>query len=232
MLYFLLRRIKRRLKNDFFCFFAKKSLNTVYVFGDSHGTYCFRKLIRQHINLSCNAITMHRVGRDGIPFFCSRFCHPSNVFIFCYGEIDCRNHVARQLEKGRSLQDITRLLVDSYFERIARSVSSCSKIIVCSLPPPAKFSGKLEPLNQKFFPHAGSDQDRLIFTKKINSLICEASLAYGFGFLDLFCGFEDSSGFLLESMSDGICHIVHNDLVLERLVVLLDAPSSLQSRCH
>jgi hypothetical protein len=88
------------------------------------------------------------------------------------------------------------------------------------------------PLNQKLFPHAGSDQDRLVFTKEINSLIYKASLAYSFGFLDLFRGFEDSSGFLLESMSDGICHIIQNDLVLERLVVLLDAPSSLHSRCH
>jgi hypothetical protein len=140
--------------------------------------------------------------------------------------------VARQIEKGRSFQDIASSLVSSYFERIARSVSSCKKIVVCSLPPPAFFSAKAEPLNQKFLPHAGSDQDRLIFTKKINSLIYEASLAYGFGFLDLFRGFQDSSGFLLESMSDGICHIIQNDLVLERLIVLLDAPSSLHSRCH
>ena len=164
--------------------------------------------------------------------FLRQFLSPFKYIYFCYGEIDCRNHVARQLEKGRSLQEITRLLVKSYFERIARSVSSCRKIIVCSLPSPASFSGKLEPSNQKLFPHAGSDQDRLVFTKEINSLIYKASLAYSFGFLDLFRGFEDSSGFLLESMSDGICHIIQNDLVLERLVVLLDAPSSLLSRCH
>lgn len=228
----MLRFLLRRLKNDFFCLFAKRRLNTIYVFGDSHGNYCFQKLMRQHINLSCNSITMHRVGRDGIPFFCNRFCHSSNVFIFCYGEIDCRNHVARQLEKGRSLQDITSSLVSSYFERIVQSVSSFKKIVVCSLPPPVFFAGKMQPLNQEVFPHAGSDQDRLIFTKNINSLIYNASHAYGFGFLDLFHGFEDSSGFLLESMSDGICHIIQNDLVLERLVVLLDAPSNLHCRCH
>ena len=64
----MLRFLLRRLKNDFFCLFAKRRLNTIYVFGDSHGNYCFQKLMRQHINLSCNSITMHRVGRDGIPF--------------------------------------------------------------------------------------------------------------------------------------------------------------------
>jgi len=113
-----------------------------------------------------------------------------------------------------------------------QSVSSFKKIVVCSLPPPVFFAGKMQPLNQEVFPHAGSDQDRLIFTKNINSLIYNASLAYGFGFLDLFHGFEDSSGFLLESISDGVCHIIQNDRVLERLVVLLDEPSRLFGKCH
>lgn len=214
------RRAKRSFQNLIFCLLSPKHREKILIFGDSHGRFCFENFSSLVVNLSCNSVTMYRVGTMGVPFFCKKFVEPRNRFVFCFGEIDCRNHIARQVGKGRVLDEIIRTLVDAYFEAIAQATLPSKRVVVCSLPPPASFreqnvSGYTD------IPFAGSDADRASFTKQINQAIFAHCQIYNFYFLDIYHGYETPEGMLNLGISDGICHITNNLLIRQRLATIL-----------
>ena len=92
----------------------------LFLFGDSHCNYNFKGLTVPHKNLYRNSITMHRVGRDHINFINWRMIGISDndTVIYQFGEVDCRNHVGKQILIGRDLQNIIMELIDNYIKSI------------------------------------------------------------------------------------------------------------------
>ena len=104
----------------------------IYVFGDSHAKFNFIDCPFPIKILEENSITMYRVGRDKeIIHFNKQYLGKENVFVFCFGEIDCRAHITKQVELGREKEEIIKSLVDSYLNTIRLLITEYDKIIIC-----------------------------------------------------------------------------------------------------
>ena len=63
----------------------------LYIYGDSHGDFSFRNLQYPHRNRITYSKTMHGVGTNRtLPMFEPGDLSPDSIFIFSYGEVDCR----------------------------------------------------------------------------------------------------------------------------------------------
>jgi hypothetical protein len=93
----------------------------IYIYGDSHGMFSFKKLNIPHRNYSEISVTMHRIGRDNQIINFNNIEH-NNESIIClvYGEVDCRCHIQRQIDIGRSEDDVIYELVNKKEENISK----------------------------------------------------------------------------------------------------------------
>ena len=194
----------------------------IFILGDSHARYNFANLSIPNLNLSENSITMHRIGRDNtIINFNSDYNSPDNIFILCYGEVDCRCHIARQIELGRNKYEICKSLVENYFNTIKNNIISYKSIIIVSVTPPT--SKKLLTLPDDFpFPLLGDDEERVDNTKIINSLLEEYCKIYGYTFLNIYNFYADYDGTLCFKYSDTVVHIQDNKYILETLSEIIN----------
>ena len=201
-----------------------ESLTSLYIFGDSHARYNFKNLDIPHVMLSHDSITMHRIGRDNsIVNFHSQYNGVGNTFVLLYGEVDCRCHIYRQLAEGRELNAVCKTLVDNYFATMANNITSYDKIVVCSITPSIRRSEyeRVHGVVTHSFPFMGTDDERVTYTKLMNSLISEKCREMGYIFLDVFGEYSRDDGTLKSELSDGICHISDNSFVLAKLKQLL-----------
>jgi hypothetical protein len=191
------------------------------IFGDSHARFNFKNLSIPNLNLSENSITMHRIGRDNtIAHFNPEYNSLDNIFILCYGEVDCRCHIARQIALGRDKYEICKSLVENYFNTIKNNIISYKSIIIVSVTPPT--SKKLFNLPDDFpFPMLGDDEERVDNTKIINSLLEEYCKIYGYTFLNIYNFYADYDGTLCSKYSDMIVHIEDNKYILEKVSEIL-----------
>lgn len=196
----------------------------IYIFGDSHANFNMKNLSKEHINLHHNSITMHRVGRDNqIINFNSNMNGENNIFIFFYGEVDCRCHIYKQLELGRELNDIIELLVDSYFKTICNNIVTYDKIIIGSITPPVNKEWHKSihgPITHEF-PILDTDNNRVLYTKLMNKKIEEYCLKYNYKYLDIYNNYSDTNGLLLVNKSDNNCHILDNRDIHLKLTELI-----------
>ena len=197
------------------------SVYMIYIFGDSHANYNFRDLPLPNINLHENSITMHRIGRDGILKFNPTYCRPDSIFIFAYGEIDCRCHVGKQLRLGRVFEDICKELVDAYIHTINTAIFTFKKVIICSIVPPISSQYWNEPSDFPF-PMIGDDAERVKTTERINTLIKEACASHGYVFLDIYDYYAEEDKTLRYDLSDKIVHIANNIYIHNALQTILD----------
>ena len=190
----------------------------IAVFGDSHGFKCMSG-VDCH-NFSQNSITMHRIGRDKIiPGFNPNFNHVDNTFVFYYGEVDCRCHVFKQLALGRNLDDIIEELTTNFIETIKLNITAYKQIIIGSIVPPIKLEEYLlknEPVTHEF-PFLGTDQERVLYTQLMNKSLKDKCSKNEFTFLDLYNDYARTDGTLVYELSDGVCHIGDNSMILEKL---------------
>jgi len=188
----------------------------IYIFGDSHADFNFRNFRAN--NYAVPSITMHRVGRDNIIMnFKPMFNNEDSTFLFNYGEVDCRCNIGKQIIDGRNLQEVSQLLVDNYFKTIKNNVKLYKNIIVVAIIPPTKkgdFEKIYGPITHEY-PFVGSDDDRLLYHKTVNSLLEDRCVENGFIFFDPFDHYSDDDGFLLHSLSDTQVHIGDNSEILE-----------------
>lgn len=196
----------------------------IFIFGDSHANACFKGLSLPHRNGYVNSITMHRVGRDNtILQFNPSLLSRDNTFIFLYGEVDCRCHVARQKAAGRSVTETCETLVSAYFKTIANNITAYKKIIVCAVVPPTR-QAEYEALNGSIthaFPFIGTDEERILYTNTINALIKDQCERYGYTFFDPHAPYRRDDGTLKFELSDTCCHIKENEHILTALADIL-----------
>ena len=196
----------------------------IYVFGDSHARFNIKNFEMKHENLSENSITMFRIGRDKhIINFSKSYNNPDNIFIFFYGEVDCRCHVYKQIQLGRNLNEIVEELVSKYFDTIKNNVLLYKKIIIGSITPTMckeKYESKHGPITHEF-PFMGTDFERMLYTHLCNDKLREYCCKYNYTFLDIYDYYSDN-GVLHYDKSDSLCHIIDNKYIHDKLLDILD----------
>lgn len=111
----------------------------IHVMGDSH---CDEF---GHISNTClhwmGPVTMHRVGRDSLSVLNLKSFDVSDgdTAIFCFGEIDARCHIQKQVEKhNRSLEEVIATLTEKYIETIKKNrdlFNNLTCVVYCVTPP-------------------------------------------------------------------------------------------------
>lgn len=197
----------------------------LFIFGDSHARFNFKNLSIPNINLSENSITMHRIGRDNIIInFNPEFNSTDNVFILCYGEVDCRCQIAKQVALGRDKYEICKSLIENYFNTIKNNIKNYKSIIIVSVTPPMArklFEDIHGPITHKY-PMLGDDEERVENTKIVNSLLEEYCKLYGFTFLNISDFYSDHDGTLSFNYSDTLVHIEQNEYILEKVSEIIN----------
>lgn len=190
----------------------------LYVYGDSHARFNMAGYPHPHVLLHTNSITMHRVGRDREILQCDpSVVQQSDTCLFFYGEVDCRCHIGRQLALGRELHDIVEQLVGSYLQTISHLFPAhpAHQLIIGSITPPVQKEAhevRHGPITHEF-PMIGTDQERALFTRRMNEALRAACLTRHYVFLDLTPFYADEEGMLYLEKSDYNCHILENSSI-------------------
>lgn len=177
-----------------------------HIFGDSHfHLYTPIANVVPHFRV---AMTMHRVGRDGIAALDPLSTISNGELLgFIFGEIDIRVHIAQQRDRsGRSPQGILDDLVRAYINTLQQMqlLYPLSKLIVFSVVPPA---GIDHPSFDHFYPRNGTDEERVSWTIGLNNRLREQAGIYNWGFVDQYTPFIDDRGLLDINISDDGVHV-------------------------
>jgi hypothetical protein len=175
-----------------------------YVIGDSHSAYSFVN-VPNVISCHVGPITMHRIGRGTMTISLPN----DGWWIFCFGEIDVRCHIYKQIEKGRLEDEVIQTLVTHYIHTLTVLAENHS-IGVMSIVPPMRYSVEK---NNSEYPFIGTDEDRARYTRKMNELLIHACSLHGWLYLDLYHLYVDEHGFLPEELSDGTVHIGNTERI-------------------
>lgn len=123
------------------------------------------------------------------------------VLLF-FGEIDVRSHFSDRWHDYGAAEE----LADFLAERLATQAAELhrftrAKVGIASVTPAADFESNPE------FPNRGSIEERVLWTKVLNSALATACETHGLPFVDTFSTYADEAGRLLLSVSDGNVHI-------------------------
>jgi hypothetical protein len=199
----------------------------IHTIGDSHANWTFRDTtISPSTILSpipgvsihyLGAITMKRVGylEDTLlPDMMKTIeLQPEDTLIFCFGEIDVRCYVKGNLERLKiSAHELLQDWVDRYFIRISTLDTKGAKIAIMSVVPP-----HINPVH-KDFPVAGTIEERVMYTNKINELYNIECQKRGCLYFDVHSRYKDENERLPRAYSQGTVHITDTKFVRSLLV--------------
>jgi hypothetical protein len=179
-----------------------KTRYNIHVFGDSHSRIYSSYYLPNYIcNVYyTGAITMFRIGRDKptldqlkdlskdyyneyLPIAKKEYKHMSypkndnindgDIVIFVFGEIDIRNHYAKQIHKGRDKMEVITNLVNNYINTVLENKSNYNnvKFGVQSINPPIDEKNLKESIKE--YPIEGTIEERIEATLLINYLLKE-----------------------------------------------------------
>ena len=198
----------------------------IHIFGDSHGLNTLKNLDTfniPNINKSVSAITMHRIGRDNIIInFDKNNIKNNDMICLLYGEVDCRCHIKRQVDSGRQENEVIESLVENYFKTIKNNIntienSSNIKIVIFGVIPPIK-KHEYENINGPItheFPFLGTDEERVKNTNYMNLLLEKHALKNNYYYFYPYDYYRNNDGTLNFELSDKLCHINDNTVILE-----------------
>lgn len=196
----------------------------IHLFGDSHAQFSCHGIASyfpdyEYYNHVIYSITMHRIGRDkillGMP---SSIDHDNDIIIITHGEVDCRSHIYRQIQKGRELDEIINTLVNNYLETIY-NYQFRNTFILSIVPPVSKkeYEDRNGPI-QHHLPFYGTDQERLLYIRLVNEKLRMGCEKLGLYFIDPYYGnYTQKDGMMDFKKSDGTVHIGDNKYVLSIL---------------
>ena len=184
----------------------------IYSFGDSHADYSFRNVINdENQRVALGPVTMHRVRRDKLDFLDSYKTHRDVDFdkdsfvVFCFGEIDIRCHIKKQIEiQGKKENEVINNLISEYVNYISRQKKIFKKIGILSITPPASVVWASQ---NNDYPFMGTDYDRARYTIKANGILKKMCAENDISFIDVHRKYSDEKGMLIRELSDGGVHI-------------------------
>lgn len=238
----MLSNIKLCLKLCFLVIHVRVFANpTIHVFGDSHASFFFTNLkpvqIYEEANISYNssnsikqilckihylsAVTMHRVGRDGLKFLDWKQYGIANgdIVVYVFGEIDNRCHIVKQRDlHHRDLTEITSTLIYKYLWSIEGNKKNFKNINVVILTPIAPGND----INPEF-PNYGSLEDRILISQYLNKLLIDYCINKKILYLDLYSAFRNREGSISLVYTQDGCHLnpKYNYLVKDKLLTLV-----------
>lgn len=195
---------------------------TVHIFGDSHAVSSFcnqgyiehtwimeyqNKLILVPYSIHwMGAITMYRIGRDGLSFLNIQKYNvqENDSAIFVFGEIDARCHIGKQRDNNdKSLEQVIDPLITNYLNSIQQNVQQYKRLncIIFNILPPTDNDWNSE------YPYYGTLEDRVYITRACNKKLKDLCPQYGFKFLDIFELYTDGDGSLNYLISDSDVHL-------------------------
>lgn len=200
----------------------------IHTFGDSHSSSehsHWGYVDIPNVEIICHhqgPKLMYSFGRQGLEILDIRedhdcYCRNKNrchnrlvengdTVIFCYGEIDCRNHVYKHVSDTKNHRSIIDEMVESYFSSISENIILFENITTCvfNVVPPHRY--RKEAPNHPF-PFLGSDEERKSYHLYANLKIKELCGRDGYIFFDIYDELTDDEGFLKKSLSDGNVHL-------------------------
>ena len=189
-------------------------MNNIHTFGDSHSSN-----IHSHwgyinipgINIKCNHIggrLMYTFGKFGFNLLNIRNygVKENDTVIFCFGEIDCRNHVHKHITEDKTYKIIIDELVNNYFKSIKENVDQYENIKTCiyNVVPPSRW---IYTDDDHPFPYLGTDEERKTYYMYMNEKLKELCEKYNYFYFDIYKESCDNEGFLNKEYSDGNVHL-------------------------
>jgi hypothetical protein len=198
----------------------------IVLFGDSHARFSFEGLDLPHVNLNQSSHTMHRVSRDkALPNFNKNLDTNNAIFLFAFGEIDARCQIYKQLEVGRSLEEIISKLTTDYIDAILQNIQISKKIIITAIIPPTRrhdYESRHGPITHEF-PFLGTDEERVKYTGLVNKELKQICEKHKLFYLDPYEYYRREDGTLKYEYSDNCVHVgpAHAGHVISQLKELL-----------
>ncbi len=192
-------------------------MNNIFIYGDSHALFSFKNY--DMYNFYEPSITMFRIGRDNkIINFDNKIHNNKSIIIICYGEIDCRRHIKKQINLGKNEDYVINTLVSNYFDTIKNNVVVYNRIIVVGIIPPSKEENCIDKNTV-----IGTNEERINFTNKMNQQIEQKCHEYGYTYFYPYNEYKDIDGHLKYELSDKSVHlhIGDNNIVIQELDNLL-----------
>jgi hypothetical protein len=191
----------------------------INIYGDSHAMLAFNKFQLPHRNLFEYAITMHRIGRDHTIYNFHPSHNDSNtIFCLVYGEVDVRCHIGKQIELGRTEDDICLDLVKAYFGTIERTIQKYKAIIIVGISPPVD---PKDHTHGDHVPFIGTNDERVRYTRNMNDLIKDYCAKYKYLYFNPYDFYRRDDGCLKYELSDGCLHIGDNKYFLGQFNALM-----------
>ena len=194
----------------------------LFIYGDSHAHFNFRNI--PHHDFHRASITMHRIGRDNTIINFDPSMHDSNsIIVLDYGEVDCRNHIKKQTEKGREEETVIEDLVRNYLQTIRNNVSQHRHIVIVAVVPPTEilqYESVNGPITHEY-PFVGTDSERVRYTERMNALLEQKCSEYGYVFFDPFEHYKNENGCLKRELSDSNVHVGDTTLLIQQFEELL-----------
>ena len=196
----------------------------IYIYGDSHACFSFKNLKLECNNLYHFSITMFRIGRDNIIInYDKDNIKKGDTIVLSYGEVDCRCHIQRQVNTGINEDDVINELVNNYFKTIKNNtIDIDAKIIIVAVIPPTR-QYDCERIHGPIlheFPFVGSDEDRVRYTNKVNTLLEKLSIINNYICFNPYSYYERPDGTLKHELSDLNVHLGDNLVFLEKFTDL------------
>jgi len=189
----------------------------IFLYGDSHAERSFKGLQLPFVDCHCNSITMHRIGRDGIIINFDPSQHTKDsVLCFAYGEVDCRCHVQKQINLGRDENEVISELVQAYFCTLKKNIQTCRAVIIVGVLPPTD-------REECEFPVAGSDEDRVRFTRKLNRLLKSYCSQVGYIYLAPYSHYTREDGLMIRELSDENVHLGDTSFFLDEFMKVMNS---------
>ena len=186
---------------------------TIHTFGDSHcvaGWINIPGVKIHHIgpmlahSFGNKPNKLHRLRKSGVT--------NDDVVVFCFGEIDCRCHVKKHISKERSYESVIDEIVANYLLAIQSKTKLLPGLKVCVYNiAPAVHKETAREFSQH--PYVGTDEERRTYVEYFNACLRQRCPEFGFVFFDIYDQCVDEEGFLLQEISDHVCHVVDETII-------------------
>jgi len=189
-----------------------------HTFGDSHACSYHsawpktNNIITHHLGpILCYSFGIEKLNRCNISNF---NIMDGDSVIFCFGEIDCRNHINKYISDDNDYNKIISNIVNNYFDAIDINISTCKKnlkyIFVYNVIPPIRYR-KEAPDHP--FPYLGTDDERKNYVLCFNKHIERKCLEKKYIFFNIYDDIKDKEGFLKKELSDNNCHLKNDEAI-------------------
>ena len=178
----------------------------IHTTGDSHcGEFKSIPGIAIH---GVGPVTLKRVGylEDDLLPNHAKLCRltPADTLILCFGEIDCRCYVYPQaIRPNIDLRAVLTDWVERYLTRAVTLDLNGARPVIMAVAPPTTFARAYNAT----FPVAGTDEDRVRYTRLMNECLHESCARRSVPLIDATDYYADANGMLQIAKADANVHI-------------------------